>query len=260
MVVRPLEDRHNKLVRHVEGLLKSRSQREKSREVVLEGPHLAEEALAADAWVRTVLYSPRLMERVGGRALLERLIGGRTRTVLVSDGLLDAVGDVDTHQGILVVARYELPTLDVLTMEPWVLVDGVQDPGNLGTILRSAAAFGFRVGVLPGSVDPFNPKVVRASVGTLFRAGIALVPPLVEVPSGLAVVAADQGGQVPYTGYDWKLPTALVVGNEGAGVSGTWLGRAGRRVVIPMNSVVESLNVGVAASIVMSQAWSARHR
>jgi TrmH family RNA methyltransferase len=251
MVVRPLDDLNNKIVRQVRQLLRSRSAREKAGQFVLEGPHLALEALQAEAMVRAVLYSPRLIERPDGAAVLRQLTGGSVRTVFVSDRVLDTVADVNTHQGVLVVAALALPTFTHLTVESWLLCDGIQDPGNLGTIVRSAAAFGFRVGILPGTVDPFNPKAVRASAGALFQARPAWISLDFSWPSELAVLAADGSAPEPYYTWAGAGPVALVIGNEGEGVHADLLARVTRRIAIPIEPGVESLNAAVAAALLM---------
>ena len=255
MIVKPLDDPGNKIVRHALRLLKSRSARDKTHQFVLEGPHLALEALRAQARVRAVLYSERLLERPDGATVLRELTGGHVRMLLVTDRLLDQLSDVDTHQGILTVADQVLPQLERLTAEDWLLADGVQDPGNLGTMMRAAAAFGFRVGILPGTVDPFNPKVVRASAGTLFQARLARIEWPAEWPDQLSLVATDPRAPVSYDRLRWRRPVGLVVGNEAAGIAPELRARANQAVSIPMEPAVESLNAGVAAAIIMAHIY-----
>jgi TrmH family RNA methyltransferase len=260
VIVRPLDDPDNKIVRHARRLMRSRTARDKTHQFVLEGPHLALEAIRAQARLRAVLYSGRLMDRPDGEAVLKEMTGGHVRTVFVSDRILDLVADVDTHQGVIAIAELALPEVRHLPLEDWILADGIQDPGNLGTIIRSAAAFGFRIGLLPGTVDAFNPKVVRATAGTLFRAGLTRVGWPVEWPHGLQVLVADPRDAVPFVEIDWRRPTCLIVGNEGSGVDPVLAERAAGRVGIPMEPGVDSLNAAMATAILLAHAYVTRFR
>lgn len=254
MIVRALDDPNNKVVRHVRHLLRSRHARERAGQAVLEGPHLALEAARAAVPVRAVLYAPRLFLRPDGETVLRAVTGGSARTVYVTDRLLDQVSDVETHQGIVTVVDYQIPWVEDLDGPRWLLTDGVQDPGNLGTLIRSAAAFGFRVGMLAGTVDVTNPKVMRASVGAVFRVKPVFVAEPFRPAASLDIWVADPSGR-PYTSVSWRAPLAIVVGNEGAGVRERWDEMARGRVAVPMAPGVESLNVAVAASILMAAVY-----
>jgi TrmH family RNA methyltransferase len=254
VIVRALDDPHNKVVRHVRHLLRSRHARERAGQAVLEGPHLALEAARAGIPVRAVLYAPRLFLRPDGEAVLRAVTGRSARTVYVTDRLLDHVCEVETHQGIVTVVEYQVPWIEALEGPCWLLTDGVQDPGNLGTVVRSAAAFGFRVGLLTGTVDVTNPKVIRASAGGVFRARPVFVADPFRYPPGFELWIADPDGR-PYTTVSWRPPLAIVVGNEGAGVRERWSDIARGRVAVPMAPGVDSVNVAVAASILMAAVY-----
>lgn len=237
--------------------LGNRKDREAEGLFLAEGVRVVEELLTAGLPVRLAVVSPALGETDRGARLEERL-----RTVAavrdVTVGELNALADTVTNQGVVAVAETPAATLDAVPgsgPSTVLLLDGVQDPGNLGTLVRSAGAFGCDAVVcLSGTVDPWNPKAVRASAGALFRL------PLVKSDSdlaleqlrkrGYALLGADTDG----TGIDrLALPTrtALAVGNEGAGLSPRVREAADSLVGVPMERGVESLNVAVAAGILL---------
>jgi TrmH family RNA methyltransferase len=256
----PLDDLHNKIVRHARHLRQSRTARERAGQALLEGPHLVTDALTAGVRMRAVLYSRRLFERPEGPALLRRLLGGAVRSVYVTDRVLDHVVEVDTHQGIVAVAELAVPFTTVLKGPRVVVANAIQDPGNLGTLIRAAAAFGFRVHLTEGTVDPLNPKSLRASAGALFRVDLARLRPDWTAEPGLTLAVADPAGDIDYGEWDWNRPTALVVGNEGAGVTPEWARRAAVRLAVPMEPGFDSLNAAVAAAVIMAEAYRRRRR
>ncbi len=258
VVLRPLDDPQNKVVKAAARLGVSREARERAGQALVEGPHAVEEALAHGVAVRTVLYSARLLDRPGGRDLLDRTTWTRARMIYVTDRVLDTVTQVESHQGIAAVVACDLPCAAVVPAAPALVLEAVQDPANLGALVRSAVAFGFRVGVTRGSVDPFNPKAFRASAATMFRAGLVRLDYAWSVPAGVSLVVSSPAGNVPYTDWDWSRPTALVVGNEGAGVSSELADRAVARLCIPMTPGTESLNVAAAGAVIMADAYHRR--
>lgn len=222
-----------------------------------EGVRVVEELLDAGLAVRLSVVSPALEETERGARLVPRLAGaGPIRDVSRSD--LDDLADTSTNQGVLVVAEIPVASLDRVpaTGPATILVlDGVQDPGNLGTLVRSAAAFGCDMAVcLPGTVDPWNPKAVRASAGALFRLPITAERPeaLVEWLGvhGFMALGADAAGR-PVDRLALSQRTALVMGNEGGGLSGFVRSRMDSLVAVPMAERVESLNVAVAGGILL---------
>jgi TrmH family RNA methyltransferase len=231
--------------------------RRQERAFVVEGVRLVEEALDADWQPRLALYTPDLSER--GLALVQRFQSLGVPAEQVSEGVMEAASDTQSPQGVLaVIALLALPlppAADFL-----LVVDGLRDPGNLGTLLRTAAAAGVQ-GVLlpPGTVDPFSPKVVRSAMGAHFRLPVLSldwvhIQELLH-PSGAGqrfqVFLADSAGGTAYTQPDFTLPTALIVGGEaeGAGIPAQEL--ADTCLHIPMPGKVESLNAAVAAAVLL---------
>lgn len=245
---------HIKYVRR----LARRRYRDKEGRFLLEGVRLVAEALHCGWPVEMLIYTPA----VNGRAmtLVDSARERGIQLLPVAEKLLAELADTSTPQGVLAVVQKPGYTLErILAREPSlvVLVDGVQDPGNLGTIIRSADAAGADGVILfPGTVDLYNPKTIRATMGSLFHLPVTTVRDGQEVlarlsTAGLQLVAGTPGATIPLPRLDLTRPTVLVVGNEGAGLSSLLLSAAGHLVGIPMPGRAESLNVAAAASIML---------
>lgn len=220
-----------------------------------------ESALAAGAAIEQLLVvedpqHPRL------GALVAAARARDIPVVPVAAHVLAAISEVETPQGVVAVIRRPPPAADPIPVHPDLLllvVDRVQDPGNLGTMLRTADAAGATaVVLLPGTVDPYNPKSLRASMGALFHLPVLewpvhrLRPFLRE--RGMRLLAADVAGAVDYRAADYRRPLALAVGNEGEGVEPELLAAADAVVRIPISGRAESLNVAVAAALLLYEA------
>lgn len=211
---------------------------------------------------RLVLVSTAQIEQTPrGARLLERL---RAYPLLeVSERVLAAAADTITPQGV--VAVVPLPKAETKADPgPLVLiVDGVRDPGNLGTVLRAGEASGIvRMVVAVSSVDPFSPKVVRAAMGAHFHLAVLSDPGWSEVRrlvQGRPIWLAEMSGGVPYDEVDWRTDSALIVGGEAAG-AGAARALATGAVSIPMGGRAESLNAAMAASILIFEAARQRRR
>lgn len=227
---------------------------------VAETFHLLEEALRSECEVRTVLAAESARSAVEKH--LRRL--KQARVAIVADSVFRSLTTVESSQGVLALVRAPAWTLPQLLCGQVLLVvlDGIQDPGNAGTIFRTAEAFG-ATGVLlvKGTVSPFNPKAVRASAGSLFRipfiwgadAELALAALRQQ---NLQVYAATPSGRTRVTQADFKRPCALIIGSEAQGVRDPL--RAGATGVRIPTVRVESLNAAVAAAILLYEAWRQR--
>jgi TrmH family RNA methyltransferase len=208
--------------------------------------------------VRFALVSPRL-DRVGEGGDLKSLLAASGFPVEeLSDRELEALSDTEHPQGVLMVVKEPRDPLGVLAAHsaPRVLLlDGVQDPGNTGTLIRAARAFGLNgVFALEGTVDPFNPKVVRASAGALAHIPVLRLP-WADVGRWLGekkvpLLVADAGGE-DVRSVGLLPPWALVIGNEGAGPRIEIMESAARVLAIPMDAGVDSLNAGLAGAILL---------
>lgn len=224
---------------------------------LVEGKRLVEEAVAHSGSIRSVI----LREDVDP-AWVEELHLDTNRIRFASADVFNASTNVEHAQGVAAVCHLPEPQIDrefLKAQSPWILIlDRVRDPGNLGTTLRSAAAAGWRIVLISdGSVDPYAPKVVRAGMGAHFLLTIAdLTPELRTVISGSdrAVVLADAHAENSMFDYAWKNTQALVVSGETEALSSEVEQLVTHRIAIPMAGGVESLNAGVAASILMFDA------
>jgi TrmH family RNA methyltransferase len=249
------------LTRREERLLRSLRQR-KAREAeglfLAEGVRAVEDLAASPLAIRFAAAASSLGDTPRGRSLLHLLFSQGVAVREIPDRELAALADTETPQGILAVAPIPRGGLDALRMEddPAVLLvlDAVQDPGNFGTLARTAEALGAAgVVALPGTVDPWNPKSVRAAMGSTFRLPVvetgwdALAPWLAE--RGVRTLAAVVGGEPLGDGRPGR--AALVLGNEGAGVGDETRARADRAVGIPLRGRAESLNVAAAGAILL---------
>ena len=225
-------------------------ERREANAFVAEGVRLLEEAVTAGWKFHFVLYSDGLSER--GQDLLKVLLAHRIDVEEVAGDLLQKISDTETPQGILAVL--ELASLPLPAAPNFVLIpDQIRDPGNLGTLFRTATATGVQAILLPpDTTDPFAPKVMRAGMGAHFRIPIkeAAWDEIRTYTSGLEVFLADMHGQ-PCWEADLKKPLTLIVGSEAEGASTDGRKLASHKVTIPMAAKVESLNAGVAGSVLM---------
>ncbi len=222
---------------------------------MLEGVRLVSEALDAGASLRLALYAPEhLGASDAGQQLLQRL-HELPHCFVATPRALNVATDTVTPQGVVAVVG--IPQLAPRAGLVLVL-DEVQDPGNVGTLLRSAEAAG--VGMVlcsRGTADVYNPKVVRSAMGAHFYVPVRalawgeIAQTLAQVPRIYAAVA---GGDVPYDAANWQPPVALVVGNEAHGVSANGLALATDTVAIPLVGRVASLNAAVAGSVLLFEA------
>jgi TrmH family RNA methyltransferase len=256
-------------VKQLRALHEGRGRREHGL-LLLEGSHLLQEVLRLGLRPHLVLATPAWIE--AHAPLLEQLPAG-VRLQPASEEVLEAAATTRHPDGVLLtLAAPEPPPESAGAPPPFVLaLDRLQDPGNLGTLMRTALAAGVEELWLADGADPFSPKVLRAS------AGAALALPLRRLEGGALAarlaVAAERGHQLvaalppaaggprprPYWQLDWTRPTVLLLGNEGAGLAPELEALASERLTIPHSQAVESLNVAVAAAPLLLERWRQRH-
>ncbi len=244
----------NDKIKLIRALQTQRRTREKERLFVIEGVRLAEEAVRAGAPVQWVLHTEALEGR--GRAALNQLARLGAQVEAVSPAVMAAASADQTPPGLLAVLHW-LPTSAAVRWSLVLVLDRIGDPGNLGTMLRTADAAGVEaVFLAPGTVDAYNPKVVRAAMGAHFHVPVlaASWDELGERLAGVNVWLAEAGQGVPYYTVDWRVPSALLIGAEAEGPGPEALAFTSRRVCIPMPGRAESLNAGVAAALLMFEA------
>jgi len=231
---------------------------------VAEGVHLAGDALTAGAAIEAAVVSARLHANPEGRAIEERLRRAGVVVYETSESTLDQLQDARSPQPVLIVVKRPPETLatvlDGRGGTPLVVVAcGVQEPGNLGALWRTADAAGAS-GFLatPGSASLTHPRTVRATMGSIFRlpATEAALPEALDAfqRRGLSVYGAEARDALPYDQVAWDGPIAVLFGGEGAGLPGEAAGRIGARVAVPMAPGVESLSVNAAAAVLLFEA------
>ena len=262
-----ITSRRNPLVARLRALQQPRGRRDQDR-LLLEGTHLLQEVLRLGLRPDLLLATPAWLQR---HAALLVACPVAMRRVTVAETVLEAVATTDHPDGV--VLTLAPPPLPAPGRAGFLLVlDRLQDPGNLGTLLRTALAAGIEEVWLEGGADPFQPKVLRASAGAALALPCRRLPDRAALVEGLtharegglqlvATVVPDGTGPHPVRPYwelDWCRPTALLLGNEGAGLDPALQALASERVTIPHDSRVESLNVAVAAAPLLLERWRQR--
>ncbi len=237
----------------IKDLQKNSQRRREEGVLVIEGVRLAEEAFQAGWEILLAWYVANVDDRA--KQLMERLKQRGLSVEEVSLTVMKAVSDTETSQGILLVVQYpELPIKPPVNLA--FLPDQIRDPGNLGTMLRTASAAGVELVILPpGTVDFRSPKVVRSAMGAHFSLPIRQfswqqIEELVQAQK-LMVFLADANQGTPYFQANFKAPLLLIVGNEAEGASLKARALADQSVFIPMPGKAESLNAAVAAGVIL---------
>jgi RNA methyltransferase, TrmH family len=237
--------------------LARRAARQETGLFLAEGVRLVEDLLVSSIELEVAVILPSLEDTPRGAALVEAL-RSRVRVERVAEHELAHIAGTETPQGVVVAARIPRVGLGDVPLAGRMLVvllDAVQDPGNFGTIVRSADAFGAGVVVaLPGTVDPWNPKAVRSAAGSSLRVPIVEADADAAVAhlrgAGFRILGAAADGR-PAEALEPAARTALVLGNEGAGLGAATRAMIDEVVAVPIRGAAESLNVGVAAGILL---------
>jgi RNA methyltransferase, TrmH family len=261
--LRKIEGRHNPLVKEVRQAF-ARAELTESGDCAIEGVRIVEEAIRSGLRFKAVLFK-QSAQNLADRLLPQ--IGSHVETLVLPDKIFDTTVPSETPQGVAALVRLRESKLNDLLermhVGPIMIVVGLQDPGNLGTLLRSAEAFGSAGVVLgEGTVSPFNSKVIRASAGSIFRLPFVLAKATGGTEDALTKLRSQSVRLVATSSHkgiaihESRLtgPLAMFIGNEGAGLSRTLMAQVDELVAIPHSTYVESLNAGVAASILLYEA------
>ena len=238
------------------------------REVLLDGIHLLGEAHASGILIETAAFEHAALNQPSVRSLAEQLAAAGSEVLIVSRNVLEAMSPVKTPSGAVGIGRRALvPLAAALSAElPLVvLAHDVQDPGNVGALARTAEAAGATALVASGATaDPMGWKALRGSMGSALRLPIAKADAYEAIracrQAGIQTLALAPRGGDPFFTSDLRKPTALLLGSEGAGLPADLAAHADRQVSIPMRKPVESLNVAVAAALVLYEAYRQRSR
>jgi len=264
--LRRIEGRHNPLIKQLRQAF-AHAELTAAGDCAIEGLRILEEAIRSGLRYSAVFFRESAQDRAS--RLLPQ-IGAQVETLLLPDKLFDSLVPSESPQGVAALVRLKEFSLDDISerlhVGPIVVLASLQDPGNLGTILRSSEAFG-SAGVILGesTVSPFNSKVVRASAGSVFRLpivhghGESRTAKLEEISEklraqGIRQIATSSHKGTPLDQADLKTPAAIFFGNEGSGLPRDLMAKMDESIAIPHTAQVESLNAGVAASIVLYEA------
>jgi RNA methyltransferase, TrmH family len=240
----------NSKIKLIRALLGRAKERRDANAFVAEGVRLVEEAVNSNWGFQFVLYTDGLSER--GINLVKRLEDKKIEVENIESSLLQSLSETETPQGILAVledSRLPIPDSPNFILIP----DQIRDPGNLGTLLRTAAAAGVQAVLLPPeTTDVFAPKVVRSGMGAHFRLPLHSIPwdDIRAYTKGLQIYLADMDGQSCWE-TDLRPPLALIIGGEAEGASEAARKLVTQKISIPMSGDIESLNAGVAGSVLM---------
>ncbi|MEG1500601.1 MAG: RNA methyltransferase [Clostridiales bacterium] len=254
-----ISSRSNQYLKQIR-ILQQKKAREEKQLFLVEGLRLAEEAVSSSGELVYGLLSQDFLANSRGQKLANQALAKKIPLFLVEEEMLKQVCPTENSQGIVFVASYLLG--DKLSFQQKIkdnllIADKISDPGNLGTLLRTALAAGSQgILLLPGSVDIYNPKVVRSSMGAIFHLPFYQAQSnqeaweLVEALN-LQIFMADAQGSLPYTKADLKQPAAILMGSEAHGIEDFLQKPSVQSISLPMSCHSESLNVSVAAGIIL---------
>ena len=255
---------NNGQMKNIVALQKKAKERRSQRAFVVEGPRMAFEA--PKEWLKALYVSEHFCQDPDNMALLEAYGGSYT---VVSDSVLKAVSDTQSPQGVLAIVAmpsYELEDLLQGDQTHLLILESVQDPGNLGTMLRTGEGAG-ATGIVMNktTVDLFNPKTIRSTMGSLYRMPFYVAEDLPSVMKdlqsrGVKLYAAHLRGQMSYDDPDYTGPCGFLIGNEGNGLSDEIADLADAYIRIPMEGKVESLNAAISATLLMYECSRQRRR
>ena len=260
--MKSIRSKDNRIYKDTLRLLRKKY-RDQTRLFLLEGPRPVTDALKSGAGVASVFIKESAAGRADARTL-EKLCAGAASAppcVLLADELFNRLSDTEHSQGVLAVVRKPDAPADAACGRGVIILDRLQDPGNIGTIIRTAEAAGFTALIaIKGTGDIYSPKTVRAAAGSLLRVNVFEGYDTEEAVSlcrrlGLRIIAGDLDGAADYTQADLTGGVAFAIGNEGSGVSEELKSAADLKVRIPMEGDIESLNAAVAAGLLMYEAY-----
>lgn len=252
----------NKKIKELVAMVKKNSIGKKKNAYIIEGIRMFSELKAEE--ILEVFVSESFENE--NKSLLKNIF---PEYETVSDRVFDSISDTKTPQGVLAVAKRKEYTLEGILKNAGrplslLILDGLQDPGNLGTLVRAGEGAGVSGIIMSeNTVDIYNPKVIRSTMGSIFRVPFIYVKDLKEVidklnSKGISVYASSLEGAMEYDRPDYKKDIAFIIGNEAAGISKEILDITDKKIKIPMLGEVESLNAAVAGSILMYEALRQR--
>jgi len=261
----PVTSKENSAVKYLRSLSDPK-QRKKEQAFLIEGIKMVEEALRSGTGVKMAVAAPSLV-RHHGKSIL-KLAETRSVDILwISEKIMDTVAETKTPQPVMAVIQMKEHSENELLAHGSKLIvicHRLQDPGNLGTIIRTAEAVGAAgVAITPNTVDPYNTKTVRASMGSILRVPVVRITDISAFitkcrQEGFQTAAMVLGGSKTHFDLDLRKPTVVIVGQEGAGLPEEILAEVDHRVCIPMAETIDSLNVATASAVILYEALRQR--
>lgn len=254
----PITSKDNNVIKHLRSLSDPKH-RKKEQVYLIEGVKMVEEAIRDKAGVKMVVASPALVQH-HGKAVLKLAEAGSIDILWISEKLMDSVSESKTPQPVMAVVGMKEHTEDDLFAHGSkliVLAHQLQDPGNLGTIIRTAEAVAAAgIALTPNSVDPYSAKAVRASMGSILRLPVVRVGEIEAFAErckkmGFQTVATVVTGEKTPFDIDLTKPTVVILGQEGAGLPPRIMADVDLRVRIPMAETIDSLNVATSAAVIL---------
>ncbi|SET49770.1 RNA methyltransferase, TrmH family [Natronincola peptidivorans] len=256
-----ITSQQNKLVKHVKGL-HTKKNRRMYNQCIVEGIRIIEECLKHHIPIAFVLYTEELRNVQGGSDLLEKL-KRNNKLYEISKDLYRKLSDTENPQGIMAIVDIKNTSLQELSIKDedfYIILNEIQDPGNMGTIIRTAEAAGVDAVILTkGCVDPYNTKTVRATMGALFHMPIIQLEGSQEwiyylKKKGVKLIASNLNTDNTYLDIDYQGKIAIIIGNEANGIDQSLLSKVDMSIKIPILGKVESLNASVASAILIYKA------
>lgn len=265
--MREITSSKNPIIKEIKSLYNKKDRWNKGL-FIIEGIKIIEEAILNNVALKYIIITDKMFLLEDNKDFLMKIVD-KYKIIKISENLFKEISDTENPQGIVATAMFNTPILSgIFNREKPALIflDGVQDPGNMGTIIRTCDAFnldGIIIG--PGSVDPYNPKVVRATMGSIFRVPLYISNDSLETiadlsQGGLNIFSTSLEGSIPSYDIDYKEGFVLVIGNESNGVQDPIIKKSDKLIKIPMPGFAESLNAGVAASIIMYEAMKSKRK
>jgi TrmH family RNA methyltransferase len=246
--------------------LRDRRGRDEQGRIIIDGVREIDRAIAAGIEVAELFYFPQLCQDAEQRAILDAVARAGCELIEVTPAVMEKLAYGNRVEGLVAVAPTPRRTLADLQLSADALVavvEGIEKPGNLGAILRTADAAGVAAVIVAGAVtDLYNPNAIRASLGAIFTVPVCTAAPQAArdwlAQHGFRVLTARVDGAIDYTAADFRGPTAIVLGSEAAGLSSTWQGDDVTSVKLPMLGQVDSLNLSAAAAVLFYEALRQR--
>lgn len=253
-----LSSSQNPLLKEYKKLQSSRNFRRKTGKIAVEGPNLVKGAFDAGLVAETIFFTADYYY-VNQKGWLSE-VPAASKKIILTPSIFEKLSETKTPQEVAAVFPFNY-RLNVEISgnidELIIILDRIQDPGNMGTLIRTAVAAGVKlVCCTPGCTDPYSPKVLRATAGAVFQVHLHEVSAVENLVSDLKeknfqVVAADRNGETPYWSLNYNKPLALIIGNETDGIAGNLIKMADLVASIPIKDSIESLNAAVAAGVLL---------